>query len=72
MTKKKPEPNAAKQKYEPTSEEKTAIGKLFARPANPAPRLKLLTKALAGPSRRGHRLPAADGGARHGGSRLRQ
>jgi hypothetical protein len=44
MTKKKPEPNAAKQKYEPTSEEKTAIGKLFARPANPAPRLKLLNK----------------------------
>jgi hypothetical protein len=44
MTKKKPEPYAAKQKYEPTSEEKTAIGKLFARPANPAPRLKLLNK----------------------------
>jgi hypothetical protein len=43
MTKKKPEPNAAKPKYEPTSQEQAAIDKFFARnSARPAPRLKVL------------------------------
>jgi hypothetical protein len=45
MTKKKPEPNAAKPKYEPTSQELTAIKKLVAQnAAKPAPRLKVLNE----------------------------
>jgi hypothetical protein len=43
MTNDKPEPNAAKAKYEPTSEERTAIDKFEARKAaSRAPRLKVL------------------------------
>src|SRR5436190_9942941 len=45
MTKKKPEPNAAKPKYELTSQELTAIKKFVARnAAKPAPRLKVLNE----------------------------
>src|SRR6266404_5231632 len=45
MTKKKPEPNAAKPKYELTSQELTALKKFFARKAaKPAPRLKVLNE----------------------------
>jgi hypothetical protein len=48
MTKKKPEPNAAKPKYEPTSRERSAIDKFLARSAaNPAPRLKVLNEKKA-------------------------
>jgi hypothetical protein len=45
MTKKKPEPNAAKPKYEPTSQELTAIKKFVEQnAAKPAPRLKVLNE----------------------------
>ena len=45
MTKNKPAANAAKRKYEPTSQERTALGTLFARKGvSPAPRLKVLKK----------------------------
>src|SRR5260370_11538364 len=45
MTKKKPEPNAAKPKYELTSQELTALKKFSARKAaKPAPRLKVLNE----------------------------
>jgi hypothetical protein len=45
MTKKKPEPNVAKPKYERTSQELTAIKKLVAQnAAKPAPRLKVLNE----------------------------
>src|ERR1700704_1936088 len=48
MTNDKPEPNAAKAKYEPTSEERTAIDKFDARKAaSRAPRLKVLNKDVA-------------------------
>ena len=48
MTKKKPEPNAAKPKYELTSRERSAIDKFLARDAaNPAPRIKVLKEKKA-------------------------
>jgi hypothetical protein len=49
MTKKKPEANTAKPKYEPTSQELTAIKKFVARnTAKPAPRLKVGKEKGAG------------------------
>jgi hypothetical protein len=48
MTKKKSERDAAKPKYKPTSRERSAVDKFFARSdANPAPRLKVLKEKEA-------------------------
>jgi hypothetical protein len=48
MTKKKPVPSVAKQRYEPTSRERTAIEKYLTHNAdNPAPRLKVLNEKIS-------------------------
>jgi hypothetical protein len=75
MTKKKPGAKAAKPKYEPTSQELTAIKKFVAQnAAKPAPRLKVLNeKATAISLDHPDQLAGSgttDGRARHGGSRL--